>query len=164
MLDAPYSWSGKFNDLSSDDQRAAAELVVLGGAVVGSVADILARLSRTLSITLLRQPLTNRIIAVAALKQPVANYRRDIFTKAGVSFAGFETSHELGYVAISPNMRGKRLSGSLVTAIVEQITSPTFATTDNKTMQNNLARSGFTRVGDAWQGKKGFLSLWIITA
>jgi predicted GNAT family N-acyltransferase len=163
MSDAPYSWSGKFNDLNPNDQRAVAELVVLGRAVVGTVVDVLARLKRTHSITVLRESVTNRIVAVAALKQPVSNYRRDNFTKAGVPFAGFETSRELGYVVISPDMRGKRLSGDLVKAIVEQIASPTFATTDNKIMQNNLARSGFTRVGDEWQGKKGLLSLWIIT-
>jgi hypothetical protein len=40
--------------------------------------------------------------------------------------------------------------------------SPTFATTDNNVMHNNLGRSGFTRVGGEWQGKKDMLSLWII--
>ena len=163
MANDTYPWSGNFNDLASDDQRAVAELVVRGKAVVGTVDDLLARLRRTQSIALLREGGTNRIVAAAAWKQPAANYRRDNFTKAGAPIAGFETAPELGYVVISPDMRGKQLSGGLVTAIVEQITAPTFATTDNNTMRNNLERSGFTRVGDEWQGKKGLLSLWTIT-
>lgn len=162
MADGTYPWSGNFNDLVPDDQRAVAQLVVRGKAVVGTVDDLLTRLKRTRSVALLRAVGTNGIVAVAAGKQPAAAYRRDNFTKAGVPITGFETAAELGYVVISPDMRGKQLSGGLVTAITEQITSPTFATTDSKTMRNNLERSGFTRVGGEWQGKKGMLSLWTI--
>lgn len=158
-----YPWSGDFNDLVPGDQRSVAELVVRGKAVTGTINDLLTRLKRTRSVTLLREASTNRIVAVAAWKQPAATYRRNNFAKAGASLAGFEAAPELGYVVISGDMKGKQLSGGLVAAIVERITEPTFATTDSTTMRNNLERSGFIRVGGEWQGKKGMLSLWTIT-
>ena len=61
---------------------------------------------------------------------------------------------------IAANMQGKQLSGSLVSAITERITEPTFDTTNSNTMRNNLERSRFTRVGSEWHGGKGILSLW----
>lgn len=100
---------------------------------------------------------------MAAWKQPAANYRRGNFTAAGAPIAGFEAALELGYVVVTPDMRGKQLSGGLVDTIVAQITEPTFATTDSPIMRSNLKRSGFTQVGNEWQGKKGMLSLWTIT-
>ncbi|WP_323009593.1 hypothetical protein [Paracoccus sp. (in: a-proteobacteria)] len=163
MADDIYPWTGNFNDLAPDDQRTVAQLVVRGKAVAGTVDDLLARLKRTRCVALLREVGTDRIVAVAALKQPVATYRRGNFTKACVPIAGFEAALELGYVVIALDMQGKQLSGRLVTAIAEKMTGPTFATTDSNTMRNNLERSGFTRVGDEWQGKKGLLSLWTIT-
>lgn len=163
MADDIYPWTGNFNDLAPDDQRTVAQLVVRGKAVAGTVDDLLARLKRTRCVALLREVGTDRIVAAAALKQPVATYRRENFTKACIPIAGFEAAPELGYVVVAPDMKGKQLSGRLVTAIAEKMTEPTFATTDSNTMRNNLERSGFTRVGGEWQGKKGLLSLWTIT-
>jgi predicted GNAT family N-acyltransferase len=163
MADETYPWSGNFNDLAAADQLAVAKLVVRGKAVVGTVDDLLGRLTRTRCVALLRETSSDRIVAVAAWKQPSKTYRRGNFTAAAVPIAGFENAPELGYVVIAPDMRGKQLSGGLVEAIVAQITEPTFATTDSPTMRNNLERSGFTRAGNEWQGKKGMLSLWTIT-
>lgn len=163
MADETYPWSGYFTDLAAPEQLAVAQLVVRGKAVVGSVEDLLARLRRTLCVGLLRESGSARIVAMAAWKQPAATYRRSNFTAAGAPIAGFEAALELGYVVVAPDMRGKQLSGGLVNTIVAQITEPTFATTDSPIMRNNLKRSGFTRVGIEWQGKKGMLSLWTIT-
>lgn len=163
MADETYPWTGTFTDLPAADQIAVAQLVVRGKAVVGTIDDILARLTRTRCVALLREANSDRIVAVAAWKQPAKTYRRGNFNSAGVPIAGFETAPELGYVVIASDMRGKQLSGGLVDAIVAQITEPTFATTDSPTMRNNLERSGFTRAGNEWQGKKGMLTLWTIT-
>jgi predicted GNAT family N-acyltransferase len=163
MADDTYSWSGSFNDLAPDDQRSVAQLVVRGKAVVGTVDDLLARLKRTRCVALIRETATDRIVAAAAVKRPGAAYRQDKFAAAGVPIAGFETAPELGYVVIASDMRGKQLSGSVVTAVTEKLTEPTFATTDSNTMRNNLERSGFARVGGEWRGKNGMLSLWTIT-
>lgn len=156
------SWCGSFNHLGKAEQLAVAQLVVNGKAVVGTVEQLLARLKRTRCVALLREAGTDRIIAVATLKQPDAAYRRKTFTKAVVPIAGFEAALELGYVVITDDMRGKKLSGDLVSVIVMNITEPTFATTDSNTMRNNLTRSGFIQQGEQWQGKNGMLSLWTI--
>lgn len=163
MADETHLWSGAFNDLDPSDQLVVAQLVVKGRAVTGTVNNLLARLKRTRCVALLRETGTDHIVAAAAWKQPTAAYRRDKFVAADAPIAGFETASELGYVVIAPEMQGKKLSGVLVQAIVTRITEPTFATTDNNTMRNNLERSGFTRVGKDWQGKKGKLSLWTVT-
>ncbi|SDA36029.1 hypothetical protein [Sphingomonas sp. NFR15] len=163
MTEETYPWAGTFTDLPAADQIAVAQLVVRGKAVIGTVDDLLARLRRTRCVALLRETVGDRIVAVAAWKQPAATYRRGNFMAASAPIAGFESAPELGYVVIAPDMRGKQLSGGLVDAIVAQITEPTFATTDSPTMRNNLKRSGFAQVGNEWQGKKGMLSLWTIT-
>jgi len=160
MADERYPWSGRFDDLNDVDQRAVAQLVKKGGAVTGTIDDLLARLKRTRCVALLRETGTDRIVAAAAWKRPSAAYRQDKFDLAGVATAGFETAPELGYVVRAADMRGQQLSAGLVDAIVQQITEPTFATTDSNTMRQNLERVGFERVGREWQGKRGMLSLW----
>ncbi|HEX7930109.1 MAG TPA: hypothetical protein VF470_04290 [Sphingomicrobium sp.] len=162
MADDPYPWSGDFNALDQVDQRAVAELVVKGKAVIGTADDLLMRLKRTRCVALLREADTHRIVAAAAWKRPGAAYRQDKFKAAGAPIAGFEAAPELGYVVRASDMRGRHLSGGLVDAIVAHITEPTFATTSSTTMRDNLQRSGFTRVGGDWKGKDGILSLWTI--
>lgn len=158
-----YLWSGIFGDLSLDDQRSVARLVEEGGAIEGTAEDIMLRLKRTRRLALLRVKATDRIVGSAALKTPNRAYRRDKFAAAGVPIIGYEDAPELGYVVIADDKKGKRLSGCLVDAIAQEIREPAFATTDDNTMRHNLERSGFTRVGQQWQGKKGALSLWTIT-
>lgn len=155
-----YPWSGGFGDLAYDDQYAVAQLVKEGGAIVGRVEQIIARLGKTRKLVLLREQDTDRIVGAAALKTPHANYRADKFAVAGVPIAGFENAPEVGYVVIAEDKRGQKLSGGLVDAIAADLNEPAFATTDDETMRKNLARSGFTRVGNDWQGQKGSLSLW----
>lgn len=154
-------WSGRFADLSLSDKRAVAELVKSGGAIQGSLEDILQRLRRTRITTLLREAEGGRIVGVGALKTPLRHYRESRFANAGASIDGFEDAPELGYVVVHSDWRGQRLSGDLVKASTEAIDGPLFATTDNNTMCNNLARSGFVRVGTDWQGSKALLSLWV---
>lgn len=154
-------WSGSFADLSFSDRRAVAELVKVGGAIQGSVEDILQRLYRTRIVTLFREVEGNRIVGVGALKTPLRHYRQSRFANAGASIGGFEEAPELGYVVVHSDWRGQRLSGDLVEAITKAIDGPVFATTDNNKMFNNLARSGFVKVGTDWQGSKALLSLWV---
>lgn len=156
-------WSGAFGDLSPDDQLLVAQLVKEGGAIQGTVEEITQRLMRTRNLTLLRVKANNRIVGVAALKTPTRKYRADKFAAAGVPISSYEAALELGYVVVADDMRGGKLSGRLCDAIAKEICGPAFATTDSNTMKSNLRRSGFTRAGQEWQGRKGALSLWVIT-
>lgn len=156
-----WNWSGCFADLLAADQRAVAQLVQNGGAIEGTADQILPRLRRTRMVTILREGENGPVIGVAALKEPSCNYRRNKFAAAGVAIAGFDDAPELGYVVIHANRQRQQLSGGLVELMAQQLSEPTFATTDSNTMRNNLIRSGFTRVGQEWQGNKGALSLWV---
>lgn len=156
-------WSGAFGDLSCDDQFLVARLVKEGGAIKGTVEQIAQRLERTRKLFLLRIKVDNRIIGVAALKTPTSKYRARKFSAAGVPIANYANALELGYVVIAEEMRGQKLSGVLCDAVSQEISEPAFATTDSNTMKKNLERSGFTTAGREWQGRKGMLSLWLIT-
>jgi len=155
-----YPWVGTFEHLDPDNRLCVAQLVADGGAVVGTLDQIYARLQNVHILALLREEATERIIGVAALKSPSPGYRVGKFADAAVPITGYENAPELGYVVIAEDYRGKQLSGRLVDLIAKQIGEPTFATTDSKTMKNNLCRSGFSQVGREWQGEKGALSLW----
>lgn len=159
-----WSWSGCFLDVATADQYAVAQLVKDGGAIVGAVDEILPRLRRTRMVTILREGDNGRVVGFAALKEPSRNYRLNKFAEAGVAIAGFENAPELGYVVIQADWRGQQLSGRLIKLIAQQLREPTFATTDNNTIRINLALSGFTRVGQDWQGNKGTLSLWVFVS
>jgi len=158
--DETYHWSGAFSELNPNEQRSVARLVREGGAVEGTEAIIIGRLKRTRKLALLRIKATDRIIGVAALKNPTSSYRAKTFAAAGVPIGGRETALELGYVVIAEDMKRKRFSGGLVDAIAKEIREFTFATTDSNTMRNNLRRSGFAKAGKEWQGKKGKLTFW----
>src|SRR3546814_8746206 len=61
-------WFGSFADLSLADQRAVVELVKAGGAIQGSVEEILPRLCRTRMMALLREGERGRIVGAGALR------------------------------------------------------------------------------------------------
>lgn len=157
-----YPWIGTFDDLDPQDRLAVAQLVVDGSAVLGTVDEIAARLTNARTVVLLREEGTDRVVGVAALKNPASRYRLNKFADAGVAIAGYENAPELGYAVVAEDMRGKQLSGRLVDMVAKDVSEPTFATTDSNTMMNNLSRSGFIKVGREWQGKKGALSLWTL--
>jgi predicted GNAT family N-acyltransferase len=158
-----YSWTGTFDNLDAVDRLSIAQLVVDGGAVLGTVDQIAERLRSARVLVLLRAEGTNRIVGIASLKNPDPIYRLTKFADAGVAIGGYEHAPELGYVVVAEDMRGKQLSGRLVDLIANEIREAAFATTDSGTMKNNLSRSGFKRVGREWQGQKGALSLWTLT-
>ncbi|TYC91551.1 hypothetical protein [Novosphingobium sp. BW1] len=162
MADDTYPWSGDFNDLSPEDQRTVAHLVVRGKAVDGTVDDLSARLKRTRCVALIRVKDGNRIVAAAAWKRPGTAYRQSKFKAANAPIAGFEAAPELGYIVRAADMQGRQLSGGLVDAIIQHITEPTFATTGSNTIRNHLERVGFKRVGRDFAGNNGMLSLWTI--
>ena len=153
-------WIGPFEELIPDEREIVVSLVKTGGAIVGSVESIAARLHNAHFIALLREHRTERIIAVGALKNPSAGYRLDKFKKAGVLLQGFGAAPELGYVVVRSDLRGKQLSSRIIDLILGRVSEPIWATTDNNTMRNNLRRSGFVLVGSNWKGEKGDLTLW----
>lgn len=158
-----YSWTGRFSDLHPAERASVAQLVADGGAVIGSAAQIHARLGSTYILVLLREQETDRIVGAASLKNPDPAYRAKKFADAGVDLSGFEEAPELGYVVVAEDRRGQSLSSGMIVLVAEGIHQPAFATTDNPVMKKNLSRAGFRQEGREWQGQKGALSLWTIS-
>src|SRR5260370_10552927 len=102
------------------------------------------------------------MIAVAAKKQPIPSYAQDISTKSGYELHG--DIPELGYVAVSHDYQGQRLSGKVVRRILFEFGNAIlFATTSNHKMKSVLAHSGFEWAGHEWDSERvgEKLSLWI---
>lgn len=158
--DQSVSWTGRFTDLGREDQRAVAALVKEGGAIPDSIEQILPRLARSHRVELLREPGTNRIVGAGVLKDPSTNYRCNKFAEAGVTLDGYEDAPELGYIVVAKDRERQGLGERLVRAVADPLTKGCFATTDDPTMFKKLARAGFSRRGQEWQGARGKLSLW----
>lgn len=98
------------------------------------------------------------LVAVAAMKRPGATYRADKFHAAGKPREASRYSHELGWVFVLPEHRGKRYSHVVASAAMSQADgAPVFATTraDNAAMQKTLKHLGFARLGDTWKSGRG---------
>ncbi|MGD8699992.1 MAG: hypothetical protein PVJ43_11915, partial [Gemmatimonadales bacterium] len=106
----------------------------------------------------------NALGAIAALKAPTEEYRRDVFEKAdaGVSHADYEL--ELGWVFVAPAYRGKRIAESLCAQLVSgERTAGVFATTrtNNTSMIRILHALSFSRVGNPYRRRDERLVLFL---
>jgi len=89
---------------------------------------------------------SGRLVGVAALKQPLASYRKSVFEKAATGYASTQYSVELGWVYVIPSERGKGISGRVLEALLKSAADVNmFATsrTDNAAMHRSLERFGF---------------------
>lgn len=130
------------------------ELVRQGGAVESHGLENRVRKAQALVFL----HVDGETVGIAAIKNPSAGYRDDVFRKAGVPQAGNQFHLELGWVFVLPDHRGKGYSLILSAAAMSQAErKPTFATTrlDNLAMQRTLEHLGFTRLGDSWQSTRG---------
>jgi hypothetical protein len=100
-----------------------------------------------------------KIVAVGAIKRERQAYALKTARDSGVSFP--PETLELGYVAVLPDHRGHRLSGSVVEALLSQHEGRLFATTFNARMKTTLQNAGFIQDGNEWPGrKKQMVSFW----
>lgn len=151
-------WVGLPAECADQDITAAASLIKTGGAIDAKLAVLEGRLRRSRTLALYHKD--GQVLAVGCLKNPVANYRERVFTKADVSIDRFHSAPELGYVTVDETMRGQGLAHQLVEALVKVLEEPCYATTDDDTMKRMLSRSGFLKLGTEWTGQRGTLSLW----
>ncbi len=73
--------------------------------------------------------------------------------RSGVSFD--PNTSELGYVAVDPEHRGRRLAERIVRELLANHVAPLFATTSSEPLKRTLARVGFVKRGHAWPGRNG---------
>lgn len=135
------------------------ELVKKGGAV--RAASISGKLRKAEKVALVERG--GKMIATAAKKLASPNHAQDISKNSGYPLHG--DVPELGYVAVSSDCRGQRLSSKAVRRILFEFgNTDVFATTSDQKMKSVLAHNGFEWVGHEWDsenrpGEK--LSLWI---
>ena len=132
---------------SEDQRRQFARLVRLGFG--GSDAGLPRRI-RAASLLALYYARDGTLTAIAAIKAPGEQYRRDVFERAsaGVDSAAYRL--ELGWVFVAPEHRGKRLAGDLCRRLIGSMPeAPVFAPTrpDNRPMIAILLGLGFGRAG-----------------
>ena len=104
------------------------------------------------------------VVGVAALKQPQASYRRRVSTESGAPLLAEEFPYELGWVYVSPESRGKRLSLLLSqAALAASKDAGVFATsrTENIAMHRSLAKLGFVATGNPFVSGRGKHSLQV---
>jgi len=137
----------------TDAERAVfAELVRAGEEVGGKILE--RNVADARALAMLKH--AGNILGVAALKRPQASYRKRISREAGAEIVAETFPYELGYIYLSPEVRGKRQSHRLVAAVLKLSDGAgVFATTrrDNHPMLHTLAKSGFEMVGAPYQSK-----------
>jgi predicted GNAT family N-acyltransferase len=144
------------SELSEEDLAACVRLVTDGDAVRPEYAR--RDLPRSLIVATARK--AGEIVGVGTIKTVRPNYASGIAKKSGVDFAA--RTPELGYVAVHPDHRGKRLSHRLLEALLTGRNTMFFATTSSEPMKRALANAGFSQMGETWKGRRGdVLSLWI---
>jgi len=112
--------------------------------------------------TLVFARVDDSVVGVAALKQPLASYRRRVSSGSGVPILTATFPYELGWVYVSPESRGKGLSLLLSqAALAHNKGAGMFATsrTDNIRMHSTLAKLGFVAAGNPFASGRGKHSL-----
>ncbi len=96
-------------------------------------------------------------VGVAAIKSPLKSYKTKVFGAAGSEYSIDEFSHELGWIYLKENHRGKGLITPLIENMLKEVeNTPVFATTrsSNIVMQQILKHFAFKRSGKPYRSVK----------
>ena len=143
---------GKPSQFSKDEKQLFIDLVCSGG----EVAKHTLRRNVPLAECLVFLRSANELCGVAALKIPIPSYRQTLRSKAGVTVDEAAFPYELGYIFVPEQARGKGFSSELAGAAADASGDRgIFATSrlDNEPMHRTLAKHGFEKAGQPYQGK-----------
>lgn len=104
------------------------------------------------------------LAAIAAIKAPHEQYRRDLFEKADARISATDYRLELGWVFVIPAHRRNRMADSLCRLLLQRVPlSYLFATTrpNNDAMIKILRRHGFVRAGRPYPRRNEELVLFL---
>lgn len=104
------------------------------------------------------------LAAIAALKGPSPRHREYVFQKAAAGVSPADYEHELGWVFVVPDHRGRGIAGSLCRDLMSRVpASFVFATTrpDNESMKKILGELGFAPVGRPYDRRDEQLVLYL---
>jgi predicted GNAT family N-acyltransferase len=94
-----------------------------------------------------------RLKGIAAVKNPVESYKKDVFNKAQTTAQYNNFLFELGWIFVTESSRGRGFSNKLVQAAIDAVGNQgIYATSrlDNEPMHKALEKYGFVRDGEAY--------------
>ena len=143
-------------DLEQTELAACVDLIAEGNAVDPVSAK--RTLPKAIMLAVARKE--GKIVGVGAIKPIRAGYAANTADESRFPF--YPETPELGYVAVSPDHRNKRLSSRIVKELTSQHSGPLFARTSDPRMKSALKNAGFAQRGEEWNGQRGDrLSLWL---
>jgi len=103
-------------------------------------------------------------IGIAALKQPYKSYRTAVFARAKATLMSNSFPFEVGWVVISQKHQGRKLSRSVVEAVLTKARGQNvFATSaiSREAMHRTLRRFGFVQHGQSYPPSQGDEDLFL---
>jgi len=101
----------------------------------------------------------NKCVAIGAIKNPNKDYKRKVFSKAGVTEKCNQYKYEFGWLYVIPLERGKGLGHKIMNVVKKLIGSfGCYATTreDNDAMHHLLRQYSFVKLGSTYPSENGY--------
>jgi predicted GNAT family N-acyltransferase len=96
------------------------------------------------------------LAGIAALKNPAAHHKAEVFGQAGKPEEGMQFTYELGYAVTAESYQHQGTCKRLIQALlVEYAGTWCYATTKNDYMRTLLAALGFEKLGESYQNTEG---------
>jgi len=96
------------------------------------------------------------LAGIAALKNPAAHHKAEVFEGAGKPEEGIAYTYELGYAVTAENYQHQGICKQLIQALLEAYAGAwCYATTKNDYMRTLLAELGFEKLGNSYQNPEG---------
>ncbi|MDB5143419.1 MAG: family N-acetyltransferase [Mucilaginibacter sp.] len=107
--------------------------------------------------------LQSQLAGIAALKNPAAHHKAEVFESAGVFQQAGHYSYELGYCVTAQEHQHNGVCRKLVKALLDAYAGSWFySTTKNDHMRKLLLESGFSKLGNSYKNDTGeVLDLYI---
>jgi predicted GNAT family N-acyltransferase len=96
------------------------------------------------------------LAGIAALKNPAAHHKAEVFGEAGKPEEAMQYAYELGYAVTSENYQHQGICKQLIKALLDAYAGAwCYATTKNDYMRTLLAALGFEKLGESYQNPEG---------
>jgi len=108
----------------------------------------------------------NRLVGIAALKQPYKTYIKKVFSKAGVSEEFNKYNLEIGWAYTESKYRHKGISSNIIRELISRLKHQNIfaiTRTNNSKMQSILERNGFRKTGKSFQGRNDYIQLFTLS-